>query len=120
MAGPEPQVAAPVNFDMENYVNYSAAAVTNAEQRGQALLFFAATAWCQTCSALEEEIVERTAEIPTGLTILKVDYDNDKEMKRKYGVTVQHTLVLLDKNGAELKRWVGGDFNNMLREVGKI
>jgi len=69
---------------------------------------------------LEKEIIERNTEIPKDVTIIKVDYDNDKVMNRKYGVTSQHTLIVLDKNGKELKRWLGGGFNTLLQQIEEI
>ncbi|PIQ45725.1 MAG: hypothetical protein COW04_06090, partial [Deltaproteobacteria bacterium CG12_big_fil_rev_8_21_14_0_65_43_10] len=105
-----------LRMDMLNYLDYSDGALANTQRKGKSVLFFAATTWCQTCSALEEEIIERQAEIPEGVTILKVDYDNDKAMNQKYGVTSQHTLVVLDENGKELKRWLGGGFDTLLQQ----
>lgn len=109
-----------LRMDMLNYLDYSNETLANAQKKGTSVLFFAATTWCQTCSALEEEIIERQAEIPKDVTILKVDYDNDKAMNQKYSVTSQHTLVVLDKNGQEVKRWLGGGFDTLLQELEKI
>lgn len=105
------------NFDLANYVTYSPSNLELSKSRGKSLLFFAATSWCQSCSFLEEEILERNQEIPANLTILKVDYDNDRDMNRQYSITIQHTLVLLDEDGAEITRWVGGDFNDLIYRV---
>lgn len=101
------------------YLNYSDSRLVDSQKKGTSVLFFAATKWCQTCILLEKEILERSAEIPKDTTILKVDYDNDKVMNQKYGVTSQHTLVVLDKNGKELKRWIGGYFDTLLQELEK-
>jgi len=109
-----------LRMDMLNYLDYSDDALANAQMKGKSVLFFAATTWCQTCSALEEEIIERQTEIPSDITILKVDYDNDKVMNQKYGVTSQHTLVVLDKDGQEVKRWLGGDFDTLLQQIKEI
>jgi len=106
--------------DMLNYLDYSDGALANAQRKGKSVLFFAATTWCQTCLELEKEIIERQAEIPEGVTILKVDYDNDKAMNQRYGVTSQHTLVVLDKNGQEVKRWLGGGFDTLLQQLKTI
>lgn len=109
-----------LQMDLNNYLDYSDLVLASAQQKGQPILFFAATTWCQTCSALEEEILERQSEIPTDVTILKVDYDNDKVMNQKWGVTAQHTLIVLDKEGQEVKRWLGGGFDALLQEVEAI
>jgi thiol:disulfide interchange protein len=66
--------AEPLPVELSGYVNYSEAALAAALAKGKAVLFFAATTWCQTCSALEAEIIARASEIPAYTTILKVDY----------------------------------------------
>jgi hypothetical protein len=101
------------------YLEFSPENQTSAKFKGKSLLFFAATTWCQTCSELDKEILKRINEAPSDLTILKVDYDNDKEMKKQYNITVQHTLVLLDEDGVELDRWVGGGLDNILERIQK-
>ena len=107
-------------FELANYLNYSEQNQAHAQSQGTTVLFFAATRWCQTCSLLEEEIIHNTKLIPQKTTILKVDYDQDLTRNKQFGVTSQHTLIVLDKNGTELKRWVGGDFNHLLKELKTI
>lgn len=108
-----------VLFNIPSYTNYSSAALAASEKNGKTVLFFAATRWCQSCSQLDQEIVKRMSEIPTNITILKVDYDNDIAMNQKYNVTSQHTLIVLEQNGKELGRWLGGNFDNLLQELRK-
>lgn len=107
-------------MDIPGYLNYSENALVNSQKKGKTVLFFAATTWCQTCSILEKEIIERQIEIPGDVTILKVDYDNDKAMNRKWRITSQHTLVVLNKSGNELVRWVGGGFDSLLQRIEDI
>ena len=109
-----------LRMDIPGYLDYSDTTLATTRLKGKSVLFFAATRWCQTCLGLEKEIIERNAEIPSDVTILKVDYDNDKVMNQKYAVTSQHTLVILDKDGKEVKRWVGGGFDSLLQELEKI
>jgi len=116
----KPSEQSELRMDILNYLDYSDGVLANTQRKGKSVLFFAATTWCQTCSALEEEIIERQAEIPKDITILKVNYDNDRVMNQKYGVTSQHTLVVLDKNGQEVKRWLGGGFDTLLQELERI
>lgn len=114
----QPTQALPM--DIANYVDYSDPVLLTAQQKGRPILFFAATTWCQTCSALEAEILERSAELPVPVTILKVDYDNDSAMKQQFGVTTQHTLIVLNEQGEEVKRWIGGDFDTLIQEFQNI
>lgn len=109
-----------VLMDRLAYFDYSERNLVSAQKNGKTVLFFAATIWCQTCQALEEEIKEKGSFLPPNVTILKVDYDNDKAMNKKYGVTSQHTLVVLDKNGNEVKRWIGGNFDLLMQELQRI
>lgn len=74
--------------------------------KGDVVLFFRAT-WCPTCKALDEDIKANISKIPSGLTILDVDYDKYTELKKKYGVTYQHTMVQIDSNGNLIAKWSG-------------
>jgi len=107
----------PILYDRANYLDYSEQNFAQAKKHDNTLLFFAATTWCSNCRAIEEEIIKRNSEIPRDLTILKVDYDQDRIMKTKYGVTMQSTLILLDKDGKEIKRWIGTDFDDLLMNI---
>jgi len=68
------------------------------------VIFFHAE-WCASCKALEAGINKET--IPEGLTILKADFDTDTELRKKYEVLSQHTLVSVDAEGNELRKWAG-------------
>jgi len=66
------------------------------------VVFFHAP-WCSTCNYFEGQIEEQG--VPDNVTILKVDYDSETELKKKYGVNIQSTFVQLDANGAVVKTW---------------
>jgi hypothetical protein len=91
-----------------SYVAYDASKIAEAATTGDAILFFHAS-WCPTCSALNKDIEANLADIPKGMTIFKTDYDSQTELKKKYGVTYQHTLVQVDKDGNVIKKWSGGN-----------
>ncbi|MBI2596011.1 thioredoxin family protein [Candidatus Daviesbacteria bacterium] len=110
----------PVLMDRLNYIDYTEQNLESAKRNGRPVLFFAATIWCQTCQALEKEIKESGNSLPPDVTILKVDYDNDKVMNNKYRVTSQHTLIVLDKNGNEVKRWIGGNLDLLIQQLQEI
>jgi pyruvate/oxaloacetate carboxyltransferase len=74
---------------------------------GDVVLFFKA-AWCPSCRTLDAALVAEAANIPSDLTILEVDYDTAVELKKKYGVTTQHTLVQVDASGTMITKWSGG------------
>jgi thiol-disulfide isomerase/thioredoxin len=73
---------------------------------GKVILFFKAS-WCPECKAVDADIMSHLSAIPKNLAILKVDYDTSAEMKKQYGVTIQHTFVQVDANGKQIKKWIG-------------
>ncbi|PIR55477.1 hypothetical protein COU74_00885 [Candidatus Peregrinibacteria bacterium CG10_big_fil_rev_8_21_14_0_10_36_19] len=98
------------------YLDYSAENL--AASSGKTLIFFHAS-WCPSCKELNKEINEKLSELPSNLTILKADYDTEKELKKKYNIVTQHTLVEIDQNGNELQKWVGGDFAQIQKSLTK-
>jgi thiol-disulfide isomerase/thioredoxin len=99
-----------------SYESYSADKIARAET-GKVVLFFHA-AWCPSCRGLNTDIENNLKSIPEGVSILKTDYDKEVELKKKYGVTYQHTLVQVDKNGNMIKKWSGGaKLSNLLSEI---
>lgn len=99
------------------YVDYSTTALAKATaNNGKAVLFFHAK-WCPTCKAANENIVSKLDQIPKNLTILKTDYDTEKKLKEKYGITYQHTFVQIDATGKELAKWNGGGLDEILAHL---
>ena len=83
------------------YVDYSPELV--ASTSGDKLLFFHAP-WCSQCVALEGDI--EASGIPDGVTIFKVDYDSNQDLRQRYGVTIQTTMVKVDGNGDKLDSYI--------------
>ena len=77
------------------------------------VLFFSA-AWCTTCAALNRDLEANADEIPADLQILRIDYDEQRDLRAQYSIQVQHTLVEVDANGKELQRWSGGNTLNSI------
>lgn len=90
-----------------SYESYAPEKLVKAND-GTVVLFFRAS-WCPTCQALDSSIQKNADEIPADVTILDVDYDSESELKKKYGVTYQHTLVQVDAEGNLIKKWSGGN-----------
>lgn len=86
------------------YIDYSQDALANAQ--GTKILFFHAS-WCSQCRQLENDI--NTTGLPGGVTVLKVDYDNANDLRKRYGVTLQTTLVRVNSNGDLIKKYVAYD-----------
>lgn len=101
---------APVAPQAGSYEEYSAEKVARADN-GDVVLFFHAS-WCPTCRNQENNILKDLGNIPSNLTILKVDYDKEVELKKKYGITFQHTFVQVDAQGNVIASWAGGSSLN--------
>lgn len=86
------------------YVDYSENVIANTT--GTKILFFHAP-WCPQCRDIESDI--KTKGVPTGVTIIKVDYDSNQALRKKYGVALQTTVVRIDDNGELVKKFVAYD-----------
>ena len=95
-------IATTQDINPNGYQDYDAQAV--AQTDGKRILFFHAS-WCPTCKALDQNI--RAGVVPADLTIFKVNYDTEKDLVRKYGITYQHQLVQIDEAGDKLNQWYG-------------
>lgn len=73
---------------------------------GTKLLFFHAP-WCPQCRSLDKDIA--AADIPDDVTVIRVDYDTNQDLRKEYGVTIQTTIVKLDENGKFLEKYVAYD-----------
>lgn len=76
-----------------------------AERAGTKVVYFFHASWCPTCRATEKAIEEDG--IPAGLTVVKVDFDSETDLRKTYGITQQHTFVQVDEDGDELAKWTG-------------
>lgn len=92
--------------DAGTYEEYSPEKVS--EALGKKIVLFFHAKWCPTCRGLESAILDEVDQIPSDVVILKTDYDTYTELKKKYGVTVQHTLVQVDTEGNLITKWMGG------------
>jgi thiol-disulfide isomerase/thioredoxin len=104
------------NKNLKTYREYSKEAVIASEAEFTLLYFHAS--WCPTCHFLEEDILNNLKKMPENLTIFKVDFDKAEELKISYDVTVQTSMVLLDKNGVLIKKWLGSrSMQDILEQV---
>lgn len=85
------------------YVDYSESLV--AETGFDTTILFFHAPWCPDCRAFDKSI--SSAQIPDSTQILKVDYDSSKDLRQRYGVTVQTTFVSVDSAGEAKQKWVG-------------
>jgi thiol-disulfide isomerase/thioredoxin len=71
------------------------------------ILFFHAS-WCPTCITINKDIEGNLKNIPKNITILKVNYDEAKDLREIYSVAGQYTFVQVDNSGKLIKKWRGG------------
>lgn len=104
------------NTQAGEYAPYTEEAFAAAKDRTR-LLFFHAS-WCPQCRELEASI--KNTSLPAGVAIFKVDYDSNQDLRKKYGVTLQTTVVKVDKNDNKLQSFVAYDepsFVSLQREL---
>ncbi|USN54986.1 MAG: thioredoxin family protein [Candidatus Peribacteria bacterium] len=85
-------------FMHNGYLNYSPELLASSLAEGKQVVLYFHADWCPTCQVLEKNIEKNNGDMPVQQVILKVEYDTEKELKKTYGVTAQHTLVYLTSN----------------------
>lgn len=111
------EVAVPVVKGTSNYLDYSEKVMKAELEAGQKVVLFFHAKWCPFCVKADKAFMSSTDEIPVGVTVLKIDFDTEKEMAKKYGVTYQHTFVQLDKNLESVTKWVSGDIKELKKNL---
>lgn len=104
------------NIQTGEYVAYHEEAFGAAKDKTR-LLFFHAS-WCPQCRELEASI--KSTSLPADVVIFKVDYDSRQDLRKKYGVTLQTTIVKVDKNDNKLQSFVAynePNFTSVQREL---
>ncbi len=101
------QKATPETADTQKwpawYVVYAWQDLTQLAQN-TVLYFYQAS--CGTCQKTDADI-KAQASLPNGINILRVDFDTETELNKKYGVTTKHTFVLIDADGNEIAKEIG-------------
>ncbi|NYT01812.1 MAG: thioredoxin [Methanosarcinales archaeon] len=62
--------------------------------------------WCGPCRMQTPIMLELEAEYEDRAEIKKIDVDRESELAKKYSIFVVPTVVL-EKDGKEVKRWMG-------------
>lgn len=85
---------------------YSEAALAAAQKANKPVALHFRADWCPTCRAQDKVLESLKAEPGLDLTVLAVNYDTEKDLKRRFQVNSQSTLVVL-KGQKETTRLVG-------------
>lgn len=83
------------------------------------VLYFHAD-WCSVCQGMEAALNEDLINYPDGTKILKVNFDNDFEMREKYQVVMQSTMILVNSEGEVEKRLVAPGKEEMRTEISAL
>jgi thiol-disulfide isomerase/thioredoxin len=68
-------------------------------------VYFFHASWCPICQGIDKDINADMSKIPSGVTLIKTDFDNSTDLRQKYGVTTQYTFVQVDNTGNETAQW---------------
>lgn len=99
--------------DDSNFRSYGEAGLTDQTN----VLFFAAD-WCNTCQRAKNNFLASLDDFPEDLYIFEVDFDDEDALRRKYGVSIQHTFVQVDQNGNELNQWqLSNNIDDVLENI---
>lgn len=85
---------------------YTAAALADAQKANQPVALHFHADWCPTCRAQDKVLQSLKSEQGLDLTILTVNYDTEKALKRRFKVNSQSTLIVL-RGQKEAARLVG-------------
>ncbi len=106
-AAPAVCAAAEVAPSGTTVVSYSPGCPERYAAAGKKTVLFFRAYWCGACADAAAHIADESAGGPSDLVVIEVDYDDSEALKRRYGVTLQHTFVQVDRDGAELGQWMG-------------
>ncbi len=85
------------------YTDYHEGVIGN----GQTSVLFFHAKWCPACRQADTDLKEIYDAAGAALPTYKVDYDNSADLKSTYGVTYQHTFVVIDGTGKAIKTVLG-------------
>lgn len=88
---------------------YTDAAFDTAQKAGKPIFLDVWASWCPVCAAQDKVIGAKVLHNPkyAGAVILRVDFDRQKDVLKRFDVDQQSTLIAF-KNGVEVGRVVGG------------
>lgn len=89
------------------YEEYNETLLNQRLAEGKRVVLFFHAAWCPTCRSADKNIRSATAEIPSDIAIVKVNYDRENVLKRKYGVLYQHTFVQIAGDKSMITKFQG-------------
>lgn len=74
---------------------YSASALDQAQKADKPVALHFHADWCPTCRAQTKVLQELKSEAGLDITVLVANYDTERDLKRRFNVRAQSTLVVL-------------------------
>jgi thiol-disulfide isomerase/thioredoxin len=102
-----PSASETTNESAGDFIPYESFVTSGDKYSDSKVVLFFNAVWCSTCKQARENIEASLGEIPQDLAIVVVDFDDSIELRKKYGVTVQHTFIEIDSSGEPLGKWSG-------------
>lgn len=99
------EAPAPSSASEGAYVEYAAYQADPGAYADTSVVLFFHAPWCPDCKRTHESLT--SAGVPAGLTVVKVDYDSQTDLKKQYKITHQHTFVSIDSSGTQRATWSG-------------
>lgn len=93
---------------------YSAAALAQAQQAGKPVALHFHADWCPTCRAQQTVLQSLKSEAGLEIAVLVANYDTEKDLKRRFNVRSQSTLIVL-QGEKETQRLVGETATDSIR-----
>ncbi len=95
---------------------YSAQELKAEQQAGRPVSLHFHASWCPTCRAQEKVFQQWKGDASVPGTLLVVDYDTEKELRKQLGVRTQSTLITY-RGTKEVGRLAGESDADKLRPV---
>ncbi len=99
-----------------NIEPYSAQALTDKQQAGEVVGLHFHAIWCPTCWSQEKVFKTFKGDASVPGTLLVVNYDTERELRRQLNVRTQSTVIVY-KGKQEQKRLAGDTDDKVLRDV---
>jgi thiol-disulfide isomerase/thioredoxin len=107
-----PDLASPVGSGSGHYLPFDEELFREAAGRKR-VYFFHAT-WCSNCRTADKALKAERERIPPDVVLFRTNFDTARALKQRYAVTYQHTFVLVDAEGAMVRKWSGGAVDELI------
>lgn len=91
-------------------------AIKHSEETGTKLLLVYTADWCKYCKSLEKDLTLNMSKVNQKYTVCFVDFDSNKELAAKHGVSSIPVSVIINDNIK--KTGYNGDFNSYRKFLG--